>query len=217
MPSSKLPTSLSTFSSFAGLDGQTDAVESVASLEVEKHKRKSYIECLKYFEPFAKFIAEHPHQDMCIGAAEGLKSIISGQQFDSSMSLEQRCQNHLHQFSAKSESVWRLVQFLLLLLRDSKLLLVASNSKIATKTSKKRLKPAVELRQDKKSGKPQSLHLAGRTNSNQSTCSFCQDIQSHGNRSCCEKYNNLKVFEVQSTQLYLFMQDLGDGSLHKLL
>lgn len=219
MPSSKLPTSLSTFPSFAGLDGQTDAVESVASLEVEKHKRKSYIECLKYFEPFAKLIAEHPHQDMCIGAAEGLKSIISGQQFDSSMSLEQRCQNHLQQFSAsRSQNLFGgSYNSFSSSLETANFSSVASNSKIATKTSKKRLKPAVELRQDKKAGKPQSLHLPGRTNSNQSTCSFCQDIQSHGNRSRCEKYNNLKVFEVQSTQLYLFMQDLGDGSLHKLL
>jgi len=219
LPSSKLPTSLSMFPSFAGLDGQTDAVESVASLEVEKHKRKSYIECLKYFEPFAKLIAEHPHQDMCIGAAEGLKSIISGQQFDSSMSLEQRCQNHLQQFSAsRSQNLFGgSYNSFSSSLETANFSSVASNSKIATKTSKKRLKPAVELRQDKKAGKPQSLHLPGRTNSNQSTCSFCQDIQSHGNRSRCEKYNNLKVFEVQSTQLYLFMQDLGDGSLHKLL
>jgi hypothetical protein len=219
MPSSKLPTSLSTFPSFASLDGQTDAVESVASLEVEKHKRKSYIECLKYFEPFAKLIAEHPHQDMCIGAAEGLKSIISGQQFDSSMGLEQRCQNHLHQFSAsRSQNLFGgSYNSFSSSLETANFSSVASNSKISTKTSKKRLKPAVELRQDKKSGKPQSLHLAGRTNSNQSTCSFCQDIQSHGNRSRCEKYNNLKVFEVQSTQRHLFMQDLGDGSLHKLL
>ena len=86
---------------------------------------------------------------------------------------------------------------------------VMNKSKQSFKVSQKRLKPAVEIRQQS-SGKSQAKA--------QKTCSFCLDIE-HGNRSSCPKYGALKPYVVEhnSQRMAILRQQLGDPKLHEVL
>jgi|GEM_PF-4980773 len=215
--------------------GQVDGIPSAASLP-QPTKKKSYVDMMRYLESFAKLVANHPNQDACIGAVEGLKSIISGEAYADNLTLEQRFQNHLNQFNASrnknlfggSSSLVQSTDLFGDSFQSSSSLATStsfsmvpkkSGSKIPHKAAKKRRKPALERRHDKLAGKSQALHLPGRTNTKKRCCHFCQDTEEHGSKSSCAKYNALRthLVEKKGPLKSTLMQQLGDSSLHLLL
>lgn len=179
---------------------------------VETLKRRSYIDMMQYFESFAKIIANHPQQKECIGALEALKAVMSGEVVDENMSLEQHFHNFIHQFGASlshDNMFGGKPSSLSSTLEGAKFsAVVQNNSKQSFKVSLKRLKPAVEDRQQ----------MNGKTKSPK-TCSFCQDIEQHRNRSSCPKYGILKpnLVEHKSNRMAILRQQLGDPMLHEIL
>ena len=198
-------------------DNVEDPVEAIALNELGKSvSRKTYLDILRYLEPFAKIIANHPRQDECIGAMEGMKMIMSGDNIDKSMTLEELYMNHIHQFNASqngnvfggnSSSIS--TSFDVASLEGAKFSSVHNNSKHSFTVTKKRFKPAVEVRQKK---------TLGNSTAKAKKCSFCQDIQ-HSSRTSCPKYGHLKPNLVvhNSKEMSILRQDLGDPALHKLL
>ena len=167
----------------------------------KKRKRMNYNEVLEYMKPLASLVAKHPHQDMCIGSLEGLKELFQGADTADSVSINDRFQNFLNQFSSHQNCGF---------LTDNK---SESNQgpvfrrKVTTgKPITKRLMPMSE-----KSSKKGNVTLK-----KGKRCHFCDDTESHNSKKGCSQYLLHKPYICTGEQVLAISSQLGLPSRYKV-